>query len=98
MLRKIISGGQTGADQGGLRAAEYLRLETGGVAAKGFRTENGYQEDYLKSFGLINLGLDYPERTAQNVQDSDGTVVFGRITSTGSKLTIREAAEWGNPA
>lgn len=24
-------------------------------------------------------------------------MVFGRITSTGSKLTIREAAEWGKP-
>lgn len=97
MLRKIISGGQTGADQGGLRAAEYLRLETGGVAAKGFKTEDGYQEDYLKSFGLVDLGLDYSERTIQNVQDSDGTVVFGRITSPGSKLTLREAVEWGKP-
>jgi hypothetical protein len=35
----IISGGQTGADQGGLFAAEILKIKTGGYAPKGYRTE-----------------------------------------------------------
>ena len=34
-LTKIISGGQTGADMGGLLAARDLGLESGGQAATG---------------------------------------------------------------
>lgn len=40
-LRKIISGGQTGADQGGLRAGRLLHLETGGTAPHNWMTEQG---------------------------------------------------------
>lgn len=40
-LRWIISGGQTGADQGGLDAGKALGLKTGGLMPKGWRTEAG---------------------------------------------------------
>ena len=41
MIKKIISGGQTGADQIGLEVALSLGIPTGGTAPKGFITETG---------------------------------------------------------
>jgi Circularly permutated YpsA SLOG family len=38
LLKKIISGGQTGADQAGLRTAKRLGIETGGWMPQGWRT------------------------------------------------------------
>src|SRR2546422_5370938 len=78
LLRKIISGGQTGADMGALVSARELRIESGGVAPKGWLTEIGPQEALLRSFGLLECEEDgYPARTRRNVIDSDGTLVIG---------------------
>ena len=79
MLKKIISGGQTGADQGGLEAAEKLSLSTGGKMPRGFKTEDGPDPKLASRFGLGELAsAEYPPRTRYNVVDSDGTVIFGR--------------------
>lgn len=96
-IKKIISGGQTGADQGGLLAAEYLSLQTGGMAPKKFMTEIGPAKTLLQTrFNLIE-DQDKPKygesifhrRTEYNVINSDGTALFGRLTSTGSRLTLK---------
>lgn len=93
MLRKIISGGQTGADQGGLCAGKLLGLEIGGTAPPNFMTHDGPNPMLLKyAFGLEEGEHDsrtYPKRTRKNVKDSDGTVIFGRLSSPGSRSTIR---------
>ena len=90
---KVISGGQTGADQGGLMGAWEAHVETGGTAAPRFMTEEGPRDAVLKSFGLVELNEKdpdmWPKRTWRNVQDSDGTVLFGNMASPGSKMTIR---------
>jgi len=89
-LKKIISGGQTGADQGGLEAGKELGLETGGQAPLGWKTERGPQEKLLQSFGLIqHWSSNYDKRTEANVLNSNGTVIFGNHSSAGSKLTAR---------
>jgi len=41
MLRRIISGGQTGADRGGLDAAIMLGIKHGGSCPAGRRAEDG---------------------------------------------------------
>ena len=41
MLERVISGGQTGADQAGWRAARAFGIPTGGAMPKGFLTEDG---------------------------------------------------------
>lgn len=90
MLKKIISGGQTGADQGGLCAGKLLGLETGGTAPPDFQTENGSNHLLGDQYGLVEGEPDpkkYPKRTLKNIQDSDGTVLFGRPGSPGSRLT-----------
>ncbi len=41
MLDRVISGGQTGADQAALRAARAAGIPTGGWAPLGWKTEEG---------------------------------------------------------
>lgn len=103
MLKKIISGGQSGADRGGLEAAKKLGIPTGGYCPKGWLTENG--PDYsLKEFGLKEMETAvYDKRTIKNVTESDGTIIFcnldskGRIKSHGSALTHRATLELKKP-
>src|SRR5437867_5978377 len=98
LLRKIISGGQTGADMGALVSARELRIESGGVAPKGWLTEIGPQEALLRSFGLLECEEDgYPARTRRNVNDSDGTLVIGTYRSGGTRLTVETAAQFHKP-
>lgn len=95
---KIISGGQTGADQGGLEAAKELGLQTGGQVPLGWRTEDGPQETLLLSYGLIqHWSSGYPPRTKANIHNSDGTVIFGKITESGSRLTYNLCKEGKKP-
>jgi len=86
IIKKIISGGQTGADRAGLDAAKELGIKTGGYCPKGFLTENG-QDKSLRKFGLEESDTqDYNERTVKNVEASDGTVIFSIVSKTGSLL------------
>lgn len=103
MINKIISGGQTGADRGGLEAAKILGIATGGFCPKGFLTENG-ADISLKDFGLIELETsDFESRTIKNVVSADGTVIFGNtdengnLLSPGSSLTFKTSLEFNKP-
>jgi len=96
MLKKIISGGQTGADTAALDVAIKFKIDHGGWIPKGRRTEAGplpgkYQ---LKEMDTT----DYRQRTEQNVRDSQGTVIFfrGKLTG-GSRLTQVYAKIAGRP-
>lgn len=85
---KIISGGQAGADMGGLLAGRDLGIRTGGWAPKGWITERGPNPS-LSGFGLVqHSSPNYPPRTRMNCQDSDLTVIFGDMTSPGCKLAL----------
>lgn len=95
---KIISGGQTGADRAALNAASNMGVATGGWAPVNYMTENG-PDPSLAGLGLKEAteggtspheGTDYKDaykyRTVMNVEESDGTVLFGRA-SPGYNLT-----------
>ena len=98
VLSKIISGGQTGADQGGLAGARELGIATGGTAPQGWWTENGSDRELLHSFGLTEcLEPGYDARTKKNVLDADGTALFGSYATGGSALTAKIANESGKP-
>jgi len=95
---KIISGGQTGADMGALLAARELGIPTGGVAPKGWLTENGPQEELLRNFGLIECEEDgFPARTRRNVRGATGTLLVGEHRTGGSRLTRECAAQLEKP-
>jgi hypothetical protein len=90
MIERIISGGQTGADQAGLAAAKRQGISTGGYIPKGWLTEAGPRPDLSTAYGLEEADTGaYPDRTERNVLASDGTVVFGDDRSRGSMLTVR---------
>jgi len=98
MVSKIISGGQTGADQGGLVAARQLGIPTGGWIPKGFLTESGPRPDLGLLYGLKEHKSNrYPPRTKENVKDSDGTAWFGRLNSKGYHCTFNATDEFMKP-
>lgn len=94
---RIISGGQTGADQGALIAAREMGIPTGGTAPKGWKTEAG-AEPHLKAYGMVEApGDSYAWRTGRNIGEADATVVFGDVTSKGSALTMRLCQQFAKP-
>ena len=98
ILERIISGGQTGADQGGLLAGRELGMQTGGTAPKGWWTETGADEVILRSFGLVECDEPgYDVRTRQNVLDADGTLLLGNHSTGGSALTMKIIQELRRP-
>jgi Circularly permutated YpsA SLOG family len=97
-LKKIISGCQTGADLGALRAARELDLLTGGWMPKGYRTDEGPRPDLAERFDLLeHSSALYPGRTLTNVMASDGTLIFGNSYSPGCRLTKRCCIEQQRP-
>lgn len=97
-ITKIISGGQTGADQGGLEAGKALGILIGGTAPQGWKTERGPMRELLSNYGLTEASIPgYPFRTKMNVLNSDATVVFGQIGEAGSKLTCDLCVKLGKP-
>lgn len=96
MLSKVISGGQTGADQAALDTAIELGIPHGGWIPRGRKTEKGrLPEKYnLKEMNTAS----YEKRTERNVIDSDGTLIFshGELRG-GSKLTKDLAEKHSRP-
>jgi hypothetical protein len=96
MIRKIISGGQTGADQAALDAAIKLGIPHGGWIPKGRLTENGRLPD---KYQLAEMpGTAYVQRTEQNVIDSNGTLIISHgELSDGSDYTRKMAIKHHRP-
>lgn len=97
MIEKIISGGQTGADQIGLKVGRKLGITTGGTAPKGWKTEKGPKPE-LAEYGLIeSWSDDYSVRTEDNVRDADVTIILGNLTTPGSKCTLKAIKKHKKP-
>jgi len=77
ILEKVISGGQTGSDQGALIAARDYGIPTGGWMPKGFRTLEGNCPSFAEEFNMVEHPAEnYKDRTYANVCMSDGTLRF----------------------
>lgn len=91
---KVVSGGQTGVDQLGLKIAKRLGIPTGGYINYGCVTEAGKQPELIEMYGLQeikpqrSLAEDYVTRTKCNVISSDCTLIYGNTESRGSKCAI----------
>jgi hypothetical protein len=97
VIRRVISGGQTGADFAGLAAARLCGIATGGTAPLGWRTERG-NDLRLRDFGLVESPSPaYPPRTRQNVADADLTLIVASRLDGGSLLTARLCGELKKP-
>jgi len=84
MITKIISGGQTGADRGGLDAAIHCDLPHGGWCPRGRKAEDKVipAEYHLTEM----LSAEYLPRTQANVIDSDATIIFTYGPLSGGSL------------
>ncbi len=95
-ILKVVSGGQTGVDRAALDVALELGIPCGGWCPKGRRAEDGA---IAPRYPLSETSSSaYPQRTAQNIRDSDGTLVLTRdVPDGGTALTIRLAARYRRP-
>jgi hypothetical protein len=96
MLKKIVSGAQTGVDRGALDAALELRIPCGGWCPPGRKAEDGAIPDRYPVQELAFGG--YRKRTIRNVLDSDGTLVihFGEPEG-GTAQTLLHCKRIGKP-
>jgi hypothetical protein len=99
MLRKVISGGQTGADQAGLLVGTEFGMETGGWMPKGFVTLDGPRPDLAAEYNLKeHTSPSYVPRTYLNAKDSDGTIrIAGDFSSRGEKCTLNAIRQFHKP-
>lgn len=96
IFEKIVSGGQTGADQGALDAALALNHPCGGWCPEGRLSETGRIPDRYPV--TEHSSSEYAVRTEANVVDSDGTLIFTYGEPTGgTKLTVELAGKHGKP-
>jgi hypothetical protein len=98
-LRKVISGGQTGADQAGLAVAKRFGYETGGKIPRGWKTLDGPRPDFQELYGLQEHSSDsYVPRTYANARDSDGTIrLAGNFSSRGEICTLNAIKQYKRP-
>ena len=95
-IKRIISGGQTGADRGGLDAAIFLQIPHGGCCPAGRLAEDG---SIPLKYNMTELfSKSYALRTEQNVVDADLTLIFTYGAPTyGSLLTVTMARKHSKP-
>jgi hypothetical protein len=98
MVRKLISGGQTGADQCILAVGRRLGIPIGGLVPRGWLTEAGPQP-MLGQLGFSQSdSADYRVRTRRNVEQADATLIFATDpASDGTRLTVDHARQLGRP-
>ncbi len=96
-IAKIVSGGQTGVDQGALDACRWVKFPYGGWVPKGRRTEAGTLSPIYEDM-QEHSSPEYLPRTEANVVDSDATLILtsGKPTG-GSKKTVEFAKKHGRP-
>ena len=96
MIKKIISGGQTGIDRAALDVALELGIPCGGWCPKGRLAEDGPID---LRYPLQEVGsTSYSVRTERNVMEADGTLILteGPLTG-GTALTLTLAQKNGEP-
>lgn len=96
MIKKIISGGQTGADQAALDIAIKWNIPHGGWLPRGRLTEAGRLPE---RYNMQEMPTEsYAARTEQNVIDSDGTLIVSHgPLSNGSRHTKTMAGKHIKP-
>ena len=94
-MRKIISGGQTGADIAGLEVAKKFGFETGGTMPFGYKTREGPKPEYRELYGVeMHHSSSYVPRTRKNVKDSDGTLRLAFDFESAGEICTQKAIDY----
>jgi hypothetical protein len=91
-LKKIISGGRSGAEWAALDAAIELGIPYGGWVSKGRQTPDGPVPDKYKVLEELPSRA-FTDRTEKNVSESDGTVLFTHGKRTTETTLLTELAQ-----
>ncbi len=96
MIKRIVSGGQTGSDRAALDFAIERGIEHGGWCPPGRPAEDGPIPERYRLRELPAGG--YLQRTERNVIDSDATLILnlGKLEG-GTLATLRFAEQLGKP-
>ena len=95
---RIISGGQTGVDQGALDAALDCGVDCGGACPSGRIAENG---SIPPKYPVVEIAGGYEERNLKNVRDAKATIIlYSDTLEDGTLLTrdycVQESTLWLN--
>lgn len=94
----IISGGQSGADLSGWKAAKRVGFETTGWMPRGYLTEDGPRPEYATLYNAKEHPSEkYPPRTFLNAGMGQVTLWFGRGDSAGYGCTERACRQQERP-
>ncbi|MDP3269410.1 MAG: putative molybdenum carrier protein [Legionella sp.] len=104
MIKKIISGGQTGVDRAALDVAINLKINWGGWCPRGRIDENGtipqrYTQLVEIPDDIKNEKENYDTRTKMNIRDSDASLIIvpsipiPNEIQDGTRLTIQYAVK-----
>lgn len=96
MIKKIVSGGQTGVDRAALDVALERGIPCGGWCPQGRKAEDG---TIPTRYPLQETGSTrYEVRTEWNVRDSDGTLILAPgVLEGGTALTESLVRRYGKP-
>lgn len=106
MIERVLSGGQSGADQAAWRAAKRCGIPCSGWMPRGFLTEDGSRPEFAALYGAQeHASRFYPPRTKANVRAADFTLIFDRSESrelmgmsNGTRIAINAALDAGLPS
>jgi len=96
MLKKIISGGQTGVDRAALDVALALGLERGGWCPAGRAADDGPIDP---QYPLIETSeMDHTVRTGYNVRESNASLlIYCGVLQGGTAYAVEMARHQGKP-
>lgn len=96
LVRRLVSGGQSGVDRAALDWAINYHVEHGGWCPHGRRAEDGPIAARYRLAETASAG--YAERTKRNVRESDATLILNAgALEGGTLLTQRVAVAAGKP-
>lgn len=91
LIRKFVSGGQSGVDRAALDLAIELKIPHGGWCPKGRLAEDGI---IPSKYSLVETPLeDVNQRTEWNARDSDGTLILSMGPPQAGTLWTLECAK-----
>ena len=97
MLRKVLTGGQTGVEQAAWAAARRAGIATGGYMPARFATEDGPAPRLGLLYGAIEFPFDDARRARANARHADGVLWLGDPTSPEARLPLAACGAEGKP-
>lgn len=97
MLRRVVTGGQTGAEQAAWAAARRAGIATGGYMPRDFMTEDGPAPRVGQLHGAVEFPFDDARRIRANLRRADGLFWFGDPDSPEARDAFAACRELSKP-